>query len=362
MVASASPARRPRRLCAAYLAGERVRAKVTEGGSEDRLAVDAVEVLLPVGGPCGSGRPPRRPGGAGGCDWQHVDLAAQRRLKGEAVAELTSWRLAGIDRSVEVLPVPGDVDGFGLAHEGGVRGRSGRAGGAAADLPARGPPDHAVPDRRPAGAGERCSRTTGPVRRRSTSSRPQVEEPWSSCRFRLLLAAFEIRERVESASWTGEFDVSARGLGRCTRARRPPCRPGPRRAQPAPGSGCSTCMPVSACSLVPLADAVGLGGAVLAEGNRVGRARNAGNRTWIEVVPTGLRRCWPPTSPDAWSSADLVVSDPPRRGLGARSSRPWLGCGAAGRRLCRRSGRRTGSRSGLRGRRCVGSRHTTPSR
>ncbi len=61
------------------LPGERVRAVVTEGGSEDRfLRADAVEVLQasadrvePVCRHAG-------PGGCGGCDWQHASVEAQR--------------------------------------------------------------------------------------------------------------------------------------------------------------------------------------------------------------------------------------------------------------------------------------------
>ncbi|HOV00985.1 MAG TPA: TRAM domain-containing protein, partial [Dermatophilaceae bacterium] len=65
------------------LPGERVRAKVTEGGSEDRfLRADAVEVLSPSADRVDPVCRHAGPGGCGGCDWQHVDLAAQRRLKG----------------------------------------------------------------------------------------------------------------------------------------------------------------------------------------------------------------------------------------------------------------------------------------
>lgn len=94
------------------LPGERVRVRITEGGAADRFwRGDAVEVLSAsadrVPAPCVvSG-----PGGCGGCDFQHVDLAAQRELKARVVREQLS-RLAGIDRPVEVEPVPGDTDGL----------------------------------------------------------------------------------------------------------------------------------------------------------------------------------------------------------------------------------------------------------
>uniref|UniRef100_UPI000836E1F7 class I SAM-dependent RNA methyltransferase n=1 Tax=Janibacter corallicola TaxID=415212 RepID=UPI000836E1F7 len=87
------------------LPGERVRARITEGSPGDRfLRADAVAVLTAssdrVGPPC----PVAGPGMCGGCDFQHVSLRRQRRLKGEVVAEQLS-RLAGLEREVEVEPL-----------------------------------------------------------------------------------------------------------------------------------------------------------------------------------------------------------------------------------------------------------------
>jgi tRNA/tmRNA/rRNA uracil-C5-methylase (TrmA/RlmC/RlmD family) len=95
------------------LPGERVRARVTEGASTSRfLRADAVAVLEAaadrVDPPC----PFAGPGRCGGCDWQHVSLAGQRRLKAEVVAQAMS-RFAGVDRRVEVEPVHGDEAGLG---------------------------------------------------------------------------------------------------------------------------------------------------------------------------------------------------------------------------------------------------------
>lgn len=95
------------------LPGERVRATITEGDESDRFwRADATEILTPspdrVSAPC----PYARPGGCGGCDWQHASLLAQRRLKTAVIEEQLS-RLAGITRSAEVEAVPGDVDGLG---------------------------------------------------------------------------------------------------------------------------------------------------------------------------------------------------------------------------------------------------------
>ena len=77
------------------LPGERVVAAVT-GETSRFLRADAVRVLEPspdrVEPPC----PFAGPGRCGGCDWQHVDVAAQRRLKAGMVAEQLR-RIAGVE-------------------------------------------------------------------------------------------------------------------------------------------------------------------------------------------------------------------------------------------------------------------------
>jgi tRNA/tmRNA/rRNA uracil-C5-methylase (TrmA/RlmC/RlmD family) len=88
------------------LPGERVRAVVTEDGGGSFCRADAVTVL--------HGSPDRvepacawaGPGGCGGCDWQHATPAAQRALKATVVAEQLA-RLAGIERDVVVEELPG---------------------------------------------------------------------------------------------------------------------------------------------------------------------------------------------------------------------------------------------------------------
>jgi tRNA/tmRNA/rRNA uracil-C5-methylase (TrmA/RlmC/RlmD family) len=95
------------------LPGETVRARITEVTS--RLArAEAVEILAAspdrVEAPC----PHARPGGCGGCDWQHAALPAQRSLKA-AVLRQQLRRLAGLDREITVEPLPGDeAPGTGL--------------------------------------------------------------------------------------------------------------------------------------------------------------------------------------------------------------------------------------------------------
>jgi tRNA/tmRNA/rRNA uracil-C5-methylase (TrmA/RlmC/RlmD family) len=93
------------------LPGEQVRAVITQVAS--RLArADAVEILQPaaerVRPPC----PYARPGGCGGCDWQHASLTAQRAFKARVISQQLR-RIAGIDREVVVEPLPGDDSGLG---------------------------------------------------------------------------------------------------------------------------------------------------------------------------------------------------------------------------------------------------------
>ncbi|MEV7172586.1 class I SAM-dependent RNA methyltransferase [Streptomyces sp. NPDC093224] len=95
------------------LPGEKVIAKVTEGETDSRfLRADAVTVLDAskdrVEAPC----PYAGPGKCGGCDWQHAKPGAQRRLKGEVVAEQLK-RLAGLTPEEAgwdgtVMPAEGD--------------------------------------------------------------------------------------------------------------------------------------------------------------------------------------------------------------------------------------------------------------
>jgi tRNA/tmRNA/rRNA uracil-C5-methylase (TrmA/RlmC/RlmD family) len=95
------------------LPGERVVAVVTEGGEGSRfLRADVVRVLDASPDRVAARCPHAHPGGCGGCDFQHVSLAAQRRMKAAVVAEQLR-RLAGLETEVEVEQVPGDTDGLG---------------------------------------------------------------------------------------------------------------------------------------------------------------------------------------------------------------------------------------------------------
>jgi tRNA/tmRNA/rRNA uracil-C5-methylase (TrmA/RlmC/RlmD family) len=98
--------------------GETVVLQITEGTEGDRFwRGDAVEVVTPspdrVTAPC----PYAGPGRCGGCDFQHVSLAAQRQLKATVVREQLV-RIARLDPADPLLadlvvqPVPGDVNGL----------------------------------------------------------------------------------------------------------------------------------------------------------------------------------------------------------------------------------------------------------
>jgi tRNA/tmRNA/rRNA uracil-C5-methylase (TrmA/RlmC/RlmD family) len=93
------------------LPGERVRVVITQTTSRFARA-DAAQILDAsadrVPPPC----PYARPGGCGGCDWQHAGLPAQRALKAAVVAQQLR-RIAGIEREVTVEPMPGDETGLG---------------------------------------------------------------------------------------------------------------------------------------------------------------------------------------------------------------------------------------------------------
>jgi tRNA/tmRNA/rRNA uracil-C5-methylase (TrmA/RlmC/RlmD family) len=89
------------------LPGERVVVRVTEDRHPGFCRADTIEVLeaspARVERPC----PYSGPGRCGGCDWQHVDPAEQRRLKAAVVREQFA-RLAGLeDVPVTVEELPG---------------------------------------------------------------------------------------------------------------------------------------------------------------------------------------------------------------------------------------------------------------
>jgi tRNA/tmRNA/rRNA uracil-C5-methylase (TrmA/RlmC/RlmD family) len=112
------------------LPGELVDVRLTRAADGNRFwRGDAVAVLEASPDRVESRCPVARPGGCGGCDWQHASTDAQRRLKADVVRGQLA-RLAGVELpDLLVEPVPGDVDGLGWRTR--VRfavDRSGRAG------------------------------------------------------------------------------------------------------------------------------------------------------------------------------------------------------------------------------------------
>jgi len=89
--------------------GETCRIEVTDDSRRAWWRGRVVEVLRPspdrVTPPCPVA------GRCGGCDWQHIGLDRQRRLKSESISGQLR-HLAGLDASVSVSAVPGDVGGL----------------------------------------------------------------------------------------------------------------------------------------------------------------------------------------------------------------------------------------------------------
>jgi len=95
------------------LPGERVRITVTDTTHDSFWRADAVEVVEPSPDRVASRCPSAGPGRCGGCDFQHVSLDGQRRLKQAVLAEQLHW-LADIDWVGEMEPVTtaGTEDGL----------------------------------------------------------------------------------------------------------------------------------------------------------------------------------------------------------------------------------------------------------
>ena len=97
------------------LPGERVIAEITE--EHPRWArADAIEILEPSPDRINPACPAAGPGGCGGCDFQHVDLAVQRDLKAMLLEDQLR-RVAKIDHTVVVEA----VEGAGLGNRTRIR-------------------------------------------------------------------------------------------------------------------------------------------------------------------------------------------------------------------------------------------------
>ena len=83
--------------------GERALVEITSVNSKMARG-DAIEILTPSGHRISAPCEYARPGGCGGCDFQHIDLDYQRVLKAQVIVEQFS-RMGGIDVQCEVLAV-----------------------------------------------------------------------------------------------------------------------------------------------------------------------------------------------------------------------------------------------------------------
>jgi tRNA/tmRNA/rRNA uracil-C5-methylase (TrmA/RlmC/RlmD family) len=92
------------------LPGERVRVVVTEDRGGAYCRADAISVLTPAPGRVEPPCPWARAGGCGGCDWQHADGATQRELK-TAVLREQLHRLAGPAGDLVPAPVVEELPG-----------------------------------------------------------------------------------------------------------------------------------------------------------------------------------------------------------------------------------------------------------
>ncbi len=109
------------------LPGERVKAVITQTTAKFARA-DAVEIIQAAPGRVSAPCPYARPGGCGGCDWQHASPPVQREIKAQVISQQLR-RIAGLERAVTVEALPGDAGGLGWRTR--VRfavGKDGRAG------------------------------------------------------------------------------------------------------------------------------------------------------------------------------------------------------------------------------------------
>ncbi len=312
--------------------GELVDAVITKGRAKDRFVfADAVEIIRAsphrVAAPCTySG-----PGGCGGCDFQHVDLAHQRELKAAVVAEQLA-RLAGIEREVTVQPVPGDEEGlrWRTRVEFAVD-RQGRAGlrphHSHAVLPIA---DCLIARREVVGTGVLSDRW--PRQRAVDVIAPSAGRPVVVPVPAGLPKTPRITERVETSRWSGEIALNARGFWQVH-----PGAPATFLEQvltaldPRPGERVLDLYAGVGLFARAFADAVGPRGAVLAV-EADSRAISAAERdtAGVEQLEWRAERVEDALRPllDGGDVVDLVILDPPRAGAGAEVMTQVLQMGA----------------------------------
>lgn len=302
------------------LPGEHVLARVTKGSPGDRyIFADAIEIRTSSPDRVKPRCPLAHPGGCGGCDFQHVDIAAQRRLKAEVVREQLS-RLGGVELPVEVQPVPGDEDGlrwrtrveFAVSRDGrpGLHPQRSKAVIPLTDCP----------------IARREIIETGVLAQRWPRSRAvDVVAPSNGAAVAVALPhgladSPTVHESVEGRLWSGDFDVDARGFWQV--------HPGAAAAfvdhvldnlLPQPGERALDLYAGVGVFARALADYVGPQGAVLAiesdaRAVELLRAATKGR----EEVEARAGRVEHELAPlvQGGDKVDLVVLDPPRSGAG----------------------------------------------
>lgn len=310
------------------LPGETVVARLTEAPPDATFwRADAVEVLHASPDRVPSVWPEAGPGGVGGGELAHVALPAQRRWKADVVTEQLR-RLAKVDEVVTVEPTPGEADGLGwrtrieLTADG--AGRAGMHRHRSADVvPLREMP-LAVPAiaeldvlgrRWPAGARLTVVAPVG-------ADRPLVlvdGVPWTAGGpDRRPNARSSVREHASIGDRRYVWRVAATGFWQVHREA--PTVLATAVLDAVGGADGATVVDLYAGAglfTVPLADAVGADGRVVAVEGDSGAVRdarrNAHDRPQVELHLGGVAEV---LATEAVARADVVVLDPPRVGAG----------------------------------------------
>jgi len=292
------------------LPGERVRAVITAGRADSRfLRADAVEVLQAAPGRVERPCPYAGPGLCGGCDFQHVAPAVQRRLLAAVVHEQL-FRLAGIDLEVVVEAVePTPLDW--RTRVGWTVRADGRPG-------LRRHRSHEVI------AVDRCliAAAALPVVLDRTWRAGHLDTVVSSAGDTAVLADGELvegRSRLREVVRGRELRVSATGFWQV--------HPGAAEAlvdavlafgRPEPGQRCADLYSGVGLFSVFLAEVVGAAGSVVSiesDGQAAKDARrNAHDLPQLQIMAADVHEVLVGTDPE---HVDLVVLDPPRTGAKA---------------------------------------------
>ena len=307
------------------LPGERARVLVTEDAGGSFCRGDAVEILRASPdrrlAPC----PHAGPGRCGGCDWQHADWPAQRRLKAQVVREQFA-RLAGMDVQVEVEALEGGPLGwrtrtsYGVDPDGRVGLRRHRSHELEVltncPLGSAGVGDHPILAAGCRGvAAVEIARGDDPEAAvLAHTPRPQRGRQRPADRVELIAGPSQLHHRIDGHDFVvssgGFWQVHPRAASTFVAAIIEAAQPrlGDRVVDLYAGAGLFT---------VALAKRVGqLGRVVGVESARQAVADAAANLAglpWAEVRQATVR---PPTMGELGLKPDIVVLDPPRSGAG----------------------------------------------